>query len=77
MNYIDAHHDLYDAFKCFQHRVTEPDEPEGCICQECRLLIPGIYDTDTPYLCNDCARLDALASDTAQVMSHFMSYFKP
>ena len=74
MNYIDAHHDLYDAFKCFQHRVTEPDEPEGCLCQQCQDFIPGITDTDSSILCTPC---DAFLPDPAQVMSHFMSYFKP
>ena len=58
MNYIDVHTDLYDAFKCFQSRISERDEDEGCLCQKCQKLLPGIHDTDAVEICDACKDFD-------------------
>jgi hypothetical protein len=58
MNYLEVHSDNLDAYRCFQHRVTERDEDEGCLCQKCQKLLPGLHDTDEVAVCDSCQDFD-------------------
>lgn len=54
--YVEAHSDLYDAFKCHRWKMTndEIDENDGAICHVCGDWIEGIYDIDSACLCKSC-----------------------